>query len=396
MKRSLGAVLVLAALGPCCQIGPSGDLTADSPRQADVQAAIDRASDGDTVVIPAGDVTWTGGIRMPSDKTLRVEGKGIGRTVIRASGTTIFALGTRGHTIGNIESERGIIEVNDSQGFRIHHCRFSDPSEAYDVITGNMSTANFPNLPWGVIDNCEFFNGRIVALGGADMLSASNVQHRLWAVDAPLGDPHAIYVEDCTWDRNTHGPAVDGSYGGRFVFRHNSVRNSYIEAHSVQGNNRAIRTWEVYDNTLEGGSTYRWAPTLIRGGTGVVFNNVIKGYGIQAVVFNNVRDTESREVCGQCDGSSLWDTNSPGEGGWRCRDQIGSGKDAALWDGASPSQQSAEPAYVWDNVDGDGQSLGVYIHNPAPSGHIRPNRDYYLQAKPGYTPYTYPHPLRRD
>jgi len=29
-----------------------------------------------------------------------------------------------------------------------------------------------------------------------------------------------------------------------------------------------------------------------------------------------------------------------------------------------------------------------YVHQ-----NIQPNRDYFMEAKPGYTPYTYPHPL---
>src|SRR6478672_5407073 len=54
--------------------------TAASPNVADIQAKIDLARDGDTVVVPAGTAKWTAGLEIT--KNIIVRGAGIGKTVI--------------------------------------------------------------------------------------------------------------------------------------------------------------------------------------------------------------------------------------------------------------------------------------------------------------------------
>ena len=64
-----------------------------------------------------------------------------------------------------------------------------------------------------------------------------------------------------------------------------------------------------------------------------------------------------------------------------------------------------EPTYVWNNTgdtptiyiptDGTACVTNLYGHVPDdPNDYIKVNREYYFSAKPGYTKYTYPHPLR--
>ena len=400
MRVLLSGIFLFTTICASCHVTSSGNTHHSGLARESVQAAINSASDGDTVILPAGDVTWSSGITMPSHKTVKVEGQGIGQTIIRAArtGMDLFVLGLRGHTIGNFETEKGAIDFGDSQGFRIHHVKFyNDPgtTATYDAAYGRMDSNPDLHLHWGVIDNCEFFNCRVVSFGAAAMLAEDNTQHRLWTLDAPLGGQDVVYVEDCAFDYNSTCSAIDGNYGGRYVFRHNTVKNGYCEVHSVQGNNRALRTWEIYNNTFEGGEAYHWTAMFLRGGTGVAFDNVIENY-ITPIALNNVRDTEYRTVCGQCDGLSNWDQNTPGEGGWRCRDQIGSGKDAVLWAPGQPFQQESDPAYFWNNVDGGGNPISPAVHNPSNPNHIQQGRDYYLAQKPGYAPLTYPHPLRID
>ncbi len=76
-----------------------------------------------------------------------------------------------------------------------------------------------------------------------------------------------------------------------------------------------------------------------------------------------------------------------------CLDQVGRGK-GDLISGSSPTPQAwphqeLDPTYIWNNtLKGSVQSIGDT------SVHIVENRDYYNNTcKPGYTPYTYPHPL---
>jgi len=95
--------------------------------------------------------------------------------------------------------------------------------------------------------------------------------------------------------------------------------------------------------------------------------------------------------------------------GYPARDQIGRGPDVSLNTGygivSNPSNpwsaQSLEPAYFWDNRigadinDSSGAHQNVMISGGINSSrHIVDGRDYYSNTqRPGYTPYTYPHPL---
>ncbi len=95
---------------------------------------------------------------------------------------------------------------------------------------------------------------------------------------------------------------------------YNMLNDIYVEAHSVQGNNRAARSWEIYNNTFNQVSKAMWVPMFLRGGTGVVFNNTITGtWNTAGIALDNVRDCETREVSGRCDGSSPWDGNQAGQ-----------------------------------------------------------------------------------
>jgi hypothetical protein len=68
-----------------------------------------------------------------------------------------------------------------------------------------------------------------------------------------------------------------------------------------------------------------------------------------------------------------------------------------LWTTTNPfPSQELEPTYVWGNTI-NGNPAGVTIHNcPGSCAHIKEGRDYLLFAKPGYTPFTYPHPLTQE
>jgi hypothetical protein len=49
-----------------------------------------------------------------------------------------------------------------------------------------------------------------------------------------------------------------------------------------------------------------------------------------------------------------------------------------------------EPCYSWDNLDGIGTQVDIHAQEAG----ITPGKDYFNRTpKPGYTPYTYPHPL---
>jgi hypothetical protein len=277
--------------------------------------------------------------------------------------------------------------VVDGQGWRIDHIRIRS-SVFRDGVTAKGSGGI--DHPYGLVDNCVFENNRVLVIGDANLMANSQ-----WALPIGLGTTEAVYIEDCQFKGTVHSNAVDANYAGRYVFRYNILTDTYIEAHSVQGTNRAARKWEIYHNTIQQANRAMWVPMFIRGGTGVIFNNVITGvWSDPNVAVDNRRSFSSLGEGGACDGTSPWDGNEE-PNGYPCRDQIGRSTDAWLWTIQNPyPPQQFDPAYFWNNTYG-GRAIGVTIHNNC-GVHIKENRDFFKDtAKPGYTPYTYPHPLRQ-
>lgn len=164
--------------------------------------------------------------------------------------------------------------------------------------------------------------------------------------------------------------------------RFNTATGGGIGAHSVQDGKRACRRWEIYNNTI-GYSGY-FAPSYLRGGTGVIFGNVIaSGWSTPYLVFDNRRTFDNQVPWSYCNGTAAVDGNiipsgSPGNG-WPCRDQIGRGQDTSLWTSANPyPAQIAAPAYFWSNLIG-GTQAAVTVTNGS-SAWIQANRDYYNQG----------------
>ena len=51
--------------------------------------------------------------------------------------------------------------------------------------------------------------------------------------------------------------------------------------------------------------------------------------------------------------------------------------------------------YIWNNISSGGSVYKYPTSNPLGIDYwLTLGRDYFTTAKPGYTPYTYPHPLR--
>ena len=390
--------IILMILFQSCKLfsGPEYDILARSTSFEDVQAAVDSAESGNVVRIPPGSSTWTSRLEIPDDKKIMLLGSGQEATVI-SSGTSapssLINMGGSGSRITNM----GFQLANDNgngirvwgEGWRIDHCRFDNNIE--EIIEG-VSARGYPSYggcPVGLVDHCVFNNTRALVVGDASLIA-----HSIWAEPLGLGTNNAVFFEDCIFNYTIFSNAIDANYGGRYVFRYNIVNDSYIEAHSLQGTERATRSWEIYENTINQVERAVWAPFFLRGGTGVVFNNTITGTwsSSASIIVDNVRTFEARGEGGLADGTSPWDGNEDSTG-YPARDQIGRSTDEWLWTVENPyPPQELDPFYQWNNTH-EGSNIEVYVHNNC-GIHIQENRDYYNHVeKPAYTPYTYPHPL---
>jgi hypothetical protein len=402
---AIGAAFLLAAAARTAAAacgGTSPMLAAASASQQDVEDCVAAARSGDTITVPAGTETWPDAIQLPADKDLDV----VGATAVSCGGTPITCAATDATTITCsaavcftidlgashrvsgftlLEAGNGGIasagEQDLGKHFRIDHNHIVSSSGWAPMEIGGGATAVHPQ---GIVDNNLLVDISIHANGTVFQLDEGDQQHALWAQETPLGDSVAIiYIEDNHYE-NTVGNInnADANYGGRYVYRFNNTTSGRqaVEFHSVQGDNRGGQRFEVYGNS--GANPDGFSGTaFLRGGSGVAFaNRLTAGWPSIGIEMDNVRsEGDPGGGVGACDGTSGWDQNSPGESGYRCRDQLGSSRDLTQWDHQPPQPyaQEHQPVYLWDNLEG---SAPMNVSNGGLETWLAEDRDWYQTA----------------
>jgi hypothetical protein len=414
--RKTGVCVLLAWLGILLtldSIALGGTINAASASQDDVQSAIDSASDGDTVIVPASSsTTWTTkSAYIPCviiNKAITVKGQTIctGRaSTLSYVDNTIISDGT-GTQDGEVpikisssgarltgftfidkrasgDTKSAVLTAKNTTGWRIDHCHFNpSPNQTVRAITA---------FGYGLIDHCYFKdanNGVDIEGGRLEDGSTNPPGYYSWTQPLDAGTSHAIYIEDCEFAYSP-GMVMDGAWdayaGARLVFRYNDVKNTNYGGHGLDsGGLRSVLLAEIYDNTNTnfGGHIYTWIET--RGGVYYVFNNIIypgvSGQGYDS--FFDVRyyrsDWSYQCSWGVCDGNNPIDGNTPGWYGWPGMDQPGRG----------PNQGSF-PQYSWNNnfnghtvvsVSNDFNICGYQDPYYARKYHILENRDFYNEV----------------
>ncbi|MGB8856413.1 MAG: hypothetical protein WCC58_07040 [Burkholderiales bacterium] len=259
----------------------------------------------------------------------------------------------------------GVRASSSCDDFRIFNSTFSGLGFSAITVVGNPTTTR------GVIFNNDFINnyaydpvskGTILGYGVA-VFGDGN-----WPA-LELATANNIFVENNYMIGNRHHVASNNS--SRYVFRYNtgisteSTRNHWsIDAHGRGINNGSptgSRQYEIYGNFLNTdlpkGESARTA-IGIRGGDGVIFNNYIGAQfrmGIELIV----------------------------EGAYG-----GIGRPDC-----KTSPDSIADLFIWDNKISIPDEVKTGIISVCPDI-VKLGRDYFLQPKKGYTPFTYPHPLR--
>lgn len=398
----------------CASRGEAATINAASCSLSDVQAAINSASDGDTVRVPAGNCTWSSTLSI-TDKSFILQGAGIDNTKITSSGTAVIRV--RGQTDDyfritgfTLENTSGtyIIQIGGTdpnyyiahnRNWRIDHVKLVD-------TTGGNYGVYVSGDAYGVIDNCIFEEtGQSIFVEQPDPNDPELFGDIAWTKPIDWGGPNAVYIEDCIFNGGRNTQVADGRWGGRFVFRYNTVTDCayYLEPHSGCSNgHRAIMHTEIYENVFKEDRLDIWIAIRIRGGTGVIFNNDFdSGFSAGPVFIDNERscltDCYGPWRSCVCNGNCKYDGNTPGYQGWPCIDQIGRG-----------ANQASDPMYGWGNEEcsnppcnGSGTDVDIQVKGLGcgrdVNYHLIENRDFYNDTKkPGYKPYSYPHPLRTN
>lgn len=331
---------------------PEDSYTAKSGSAADIQAAIDMASitDGGNVYIPEGEYDLNGVVNLRSN--IKLIGAGKGKTILRTQGQSMMII-AKGNNIrisgfsliaDDSDGGNGIV-IEDCIDFRVDHMQIEGYSGQAAVFVSGRDTR-------GVIDHCDIKMKPVANLGYGVVVYGDDT----WKDDAQLGTQDAVFIEDNTFINTRH--AVAANKGAHYVFRYNlvekNVREHAVDAHGPYWGSRVgTQMVEIYNNTIvdpEANGNER--AIGIRGGGGVIFNNVIRGY-IYAVMLI-----------------------------------IEEGQDLKSY----PVFHQVHDLYIWNNSFDGEQEIIIQRENRA-TQFIKENRDFFIYPKDGYKPFTYPHPL---
>jgi hypothetical protein len=251
----------------------------------------------------------------------------------------------------------------------VDNCFFNGGGSA--TGDNDIGVAIYSLRSYGVVNNNTFITA------AREVIQVWGTEATAWGESKSLGDSNALYVEGNTFS-GTSDEVIMGFGGSNYVFRYNTISGGYtqIDSHgSCDGDPRGGRTFEIYRNSITI-TAASWAGLSLRGGTGVVWENVLTESG--GTFSRQIGLTEYQLGYASC----VCDTEYP------IADQIGRGQD-----------QSLDPLYIWSNTtNGSPSTISLYSAGTACgevslSDYIQENRDYYLSVKTGYSPYICPHPL---
>lgn len=392
MRRILRYAVTCVAVATALA-GPSAHgatINASSCAQSAVSSAISLANAGDIVQVPAGSCSWSG---LSIGKPVHLKGAGTGQTNITLTGELGIAKQSSGVTrVSNFTFSRSG-SGSATVGIRITGSWDAEPvvfqSNAFTVSSATLFRVESPG---GFI-----FSKNSVNAGWDDIIfqlkdSGGGIS---WQTADTLGNRDSTgkrnhYIEDNTIYGGTN-TTVDCDDGARCVYRYNTVTYSGFGSHGYDTSPIGIRHFEIYNNTWQypttGCSTQlanqNWLARL-RGGTGVVFNNVMPniavacGWGDKPEVRLDLRGAEDVRPQGSCSSTR-----------YPVPRQIGQNHNG--------SSYFTDPVYIWGNSQTPQLGLGWGWGNPCGfvwEDFVKAGRDYIMgSARPGYVPFTYPHPL---
>lgn len=371
---------------------PSDKVYRSDGTASDTQNAINAASDGWTVLIPAGSYTWSSGVLI-SGKGIHLKGSGASSVTISGSASPKISItkdSTHSVEVSGISFGTGGVQTIFITGswsakpFIVHDCVFNrDGGQAFRVECNG-----------GLIYNCT--------VNGAFGFNDQGVQHKnpqdtqSWATDDTMGmkdtnGERNLYIEDCTFNSMPlQGLDVDDA--SRIVVRYCRFNNSAITSHGQDTSAVGMRHFEIYNNVFDYSFSHNDPSAkdvgyfiYIRGGIGIVADNTI--------------DNITSQLWGDTAEVLLTVFNINRSGQIPCQTRYPAARQVGQ--GHNGSSVITDPLRIWGNTGGGNYNsprLQQYTPDECENAqkvgdYIKVNRDYYLSARPNYAKYTYPHPL---
>jgi hypothetical protein len=335
---------------------------------------------------------------------------------------TSFNTNISGFTVTAGTGNANVVVVNYTSGgvpVLVHNLRITGNPNNGTPPSGN-GTMILVNTLRGVFWNNSFdgspFN--ISTLGAIGVQDDANLTGNSWTSASNMGSLDTtgtgeVFAEDNDFHAMGYTTSTDNN--GRAVWRYNLYDNSGVGTHGADTSNYGQRYFEFYNNNMvfEGyndGTTFNindWF--YLRGGTYLIYNNTIPAFSSQDygskpdinMTVMNLQRNAGPDPCwgaGTTGGADYYAPRQVGMGyvTGTGKDGLGQAKDSITYAGDS------EPAYIWGNTR---SPLNAQISDYGGSDCTSPdksanyivlNRDYFngSTAKPGWSPYTYPHPLR--
>ena len=359
--------------------------TAATCNASDVRAAMNLASAGDKVVIPAGTCTWTTQVSWTAPANVTLEGQTAcgngppassatctdGTTIvdnyasnnallaITVSSTGAATLRLTGITIKGgtgLVKQNGMVSISGTNSnTRVDHNHFN--LATYGSSGQNSIGTRFTGWIYGVMDHnvCDDAGGVNECVNvWTDGYGGKSFGDGAWADVTSFGSANFMYVETNTFNSGLYADDCDD--GGREVFRYNTVNSAQTQTHPTGGapRFRGCRAKETYQNTFNGltscngssgFSNCLYNAVWLSSGTGLVWGNTFPvvnsgaGSGYQWVITahsmrrsnSTYGQTATPNGWGYCGTSfngtgSNWDENTSSSTGYACLDQPGRGK----------------------------------------------------------------------
>ncbi len=336
---ALFAALLLAVSGAV----QAAKINAPSPSFGDVSAAIASAAKGDTVIVPAGTVSWTKTLVINKPITL------IGQTTVSytnetADNRTIIYDDVRRSTTPSAPLIHAIVTSGDMaveptvpllqiKGFTFRGST-NTPKGAPNgaiMLAGTcpavrISNCHFDRLyqssiytfgwVYGVMDNClhTIAHYHVTGVMGMPTYNGQQYGDGSWMEDAHWGTYKFFFTENNVV-RNLvkESGNMDAKRGARYVVRYSKLYDcSFIQTHGTEGNrDRGCRAIEFYNNICNRSTGGPGQPGGLRSGnllfhhnkyTGLVLNNPFVGAWA-------ARMGTAFQPWGLADGANLWDKN---------------------------------------------------------------------------------------
>jgi len=266
-------------------------INALSCSRADVLAALSIANNNDTVIVPAGNCTWTASASITHGITLQGAGQGVSTITLNNADWLILSpsggvMRISGFTVTGTNGGTAAIQVDGSYtSFRMDHMTFTNVQASRVILFGYQNWPGSNPAIYGLIDHITL-TATSCGSGGFGLYYGKDDS---WLNPDDYGSVNSLYIEDSTFTFNVSSTAgcviMDQEHGARVVIRHNTITNGTVLGHDTGSTqqSRGRRKFENYANTFTCTlSDCGFTAFDLRGGTGVFFDNKIplgtKGY----------------------------------------------------------------------------------------------------------------------